>query len=135
RQVVDSAAVRSPLLLLLALAACGPTKVQPPPPKDPPQVFLTVEKASVYGTGISMAVTVNGCDQVLRLEMLEHDSSFNPAKVVAWKGNPTTVTLISGDFYNQYGTYGIAPDLVLSAKATCDDARSNKSLPAAARYF
>src|SRR5438552_17329410 len=112
-------------MLVACACNCG-GGTQPPPPKDPPQVFLTVENANVVGTQLTMTVTVNGCDTVALLEMEEHDALL---KRVPWNGNPTTVTLVSGDFQNQYATLGIAVDLISRAKATCDDTRTNQSLP------
>ncbi|MBI3182183.1 MAG: hypothetical protein HYZ28_08565 [Myxococcales bacterium] len=117
---------------LLAALACTPPPPPPPPPRDPPQVFLLAPEANVVGTSIKLTLNVNGCDKVASASVLDRESFI---KNVDFQGNPTTVEIASNELSSQYATLGIAADLSLVAKATCDDGRTNKSQPTPAKFF
>lgn len=95
-------------------------------------MFLTAPESNIVGTGLSLTVSVNGCERVQNLSILEHDTFVRNADFTQ---NPTEVTLAANELGGLYPTLGIAADLSLIAKATCDDGRANTSQPVAVRFF
>ena len=117
--------------LLSLLTGCPPS-TNPPPTRDPPQVFLTAVESNVVGTQVALTVNVTGCDQVQRLAIYDRSTFLLNVPYVE---GATAVVLTSQALGALYPKLGIAADLSLVAEATCDDARTNVSTAAAVRFF
>ncbi len=124
--------VHSRFLIVLLAVACSPPPPPPPPPKDPPRVFLVAAESNVVGTQIALTMNVNGCEKVQSAALLDRDTLI---KEVSFGGNPTALTIASNELGNLYPTRGLAADLSLVAKATCDDGRSNTSQPVPVKFL
>jgi hypothetical protein len=120
------------LLALVALlgSSCGPTK--PPPPKDPPQVFITVAESVVAAPTLKVRVNTTGCEAVSDAKIQQAGSAV---RTFTFTGNPTEVTLQPSDFNTYYNSMGIAIGLTLSAYIECNDGRKNISQPVGVRFF
>lgn len=99
---------------------------------NPPQVFVVASEANVVGTGFRIFVTVNGCSTVKKLEILENNGALGTA---TYSATPTPVELTTDDLLQAFPRAGIAADLVLSARATCDDDRVGTSQGVGVRFF
>lgn len=86
----------------------------------------------MVGRSLKLTLNVYGCEEVTQAQILERDSFV---RNVVYQGNPTEVALGMNELTAQYATLGIAADLTFTAQATCGDGRSNRSTPAAARFF
>ncbi len=108
------------------LCACPPDKTPPPPP-TPPQVFLTNPNgtSNIYSPTLKVKVAVSGCQSVKQIQILQAGNFIQA--VDAPKKLPVTVELLPSAFNSYYNMVGIAAHLNLSAKAVCDDDRSNTS--------
>ena len=118
----------STLLLPLLASGCDPT----PPPvtiPDPPQVSLRVDEPNTVGKSLKVTLTVSGCDQVQRLEVLDNDVLL---KQVPYSGADMVVELQSSEL--RYSR-GISATLSLTARATCNDSRTNVSQAQLATFF
>lgn len=115
------------LLASLALtASCGdPPPVTPPPPL----VTITVPEGNVVGDKVKLSVTVNGCDTVQSVQLLDHGESV---KALPPNTGETLVELQKNEVSYKRG---IAVNLSLTAKATCSDGRQSESQPAAVTFF
>jgi hypothetical protein len=120
---------RIALVILLLACGCGPTK---PPPKDPPQVTISVAEPVVAAPTLKVRINVVGCEAVSDLKV-QHNGY--PVRTVTYTGNPTEAVMQPADFNTYYNSLGIAIGLTLSAKAECDDGRTNTSQPLGVRFF
>ncbi len=129
--MVISWSVRAAALMCAALAvSCGEPTGQPM--DNPPQVFVVASEANVVGTGFRLFVTVNGCSTVKKLEILESNGALGTA---TYSASPTEVELTTDDLLQAFPRAGIAADLLLSARATCDDDRVGTSQGVGVRFF
>ncbi len=116
------------------LCAC-PNDKQPPPPPTPPQVFLTnpASSSNVISTQLQLKASVSGCKSVKQLQLLQAGSFIQsvdmPAKATI------DLTVPPSAFNSYYNKVGIAAALNLSAKAICDDDRSNTSTGLGVSWF
>ncbi len=121
--------MRSLLLVpLLAAAACG-GKTDPPPTPTPPRVELTLPESVVIGSKVDFTVSVTGCEQVSDLEILDHGGLL---RKIPYSATPTASEVLASDFNF---SAGLAAELVLTAKATCNDGRKGESQAAPARFL
>lgn len=116
----------------LALLSCDPPVVNPPPPANPPQVFLTVTENNVIGDAVKGKVNVSGCKTVTQVQILQQDSFLAD---VNFTKSPTDFSLPAGLFSALYSRLGIAASLTLKAKVVCDDGRTNTSQPVGVSFF
>ncbi|MHB8873044.1 MAG: hypothetical protein ACYC8T_05100 [Myxococcaceae bacterium] len=119
-------------VLLLVGAGCSPPPPPPAPVRDPPQVFLTALESNVVGTAFKLTVNVNGCEKVKGLGVYDHDTFI---KNIEFTASPTPFELSGADLGGQYGTWGLAISTLVTVKATCDDDRTNKSMPVSGTFF
>lgn len=124
------------VLPVVALAlSCDDVKPTPTPP-NPPQAFITVNEANVIGGEIRGKVNVSGCKNIAGLELLESDSVLkNIGNPDGGTKTPVDFSLSPGSFSHLYARRGIATPLVLKARVTCDDARTNSSQPVGVKFF
>jgi hypothetical protein len=115
--------------VLALLLACSP---KPPPPKDPPTVTVTVTDSVIAGPVLKVRVNIVGCEAVSDLGLYHQTARVRSA---VFAGNPTEVTMQPSDFNQYYNPLGIAVPLTLTARATCDDGRTNASVPVGVRFF
>lgn len=117
--------------LLLSLASCGPDSGVKPK-RDPPQVTLTVASPIVAAQTLALSVDVSGCSEVKEVAIL-HNEEF--LRTVDFTGHPTTFDLAAKELGTLYPRLGFAASLSLVAQATCDDDRTNTSVPTPVDFF
>lgn len=120
----------------VAVFSCDPPIVNPPPPANPPQAFITVNEANVIGGEVKGKVNVSGCKTIAGLELLEGNNFLqNIGNPDGGTKSPTDFSLSPGTFATFYGQRGISTSLTLKAKVTCDDGRTNASQPVGVKFF
>ncbi len=119
-------------IVALALVSCDPPVTNPPPPANPPQVFLTIDDANTIGSAITGKVNVSGCKKVAGVEILQQNTRL---LTLDFTSSPTTFSLPDSLFAALYSQLGIAASLTLKAKVVCDDARTNTSQPVGVKFF
>ncbi len=117
------------LLLGVLAAACG-KKPDPPPEPPPPKVVLTLREAVVIGSKIDLDVAVTGCDTVESVDFLERGELL---RKISYGQTPTASSVAATDFSFRGRT--LAAEVLLTARATCDDGRVGESAPAPARFL
>lgn len=96
---------------------------------DPPQLSLGVPDTNAADTALKMNVTVTGCNSVQTLAIFNNDQFI---KKIPYTGTPTQFSLAPNEVpYN----HSVAASLTLTAKAWCQDGRSNTSPPQSVQYF
>jgi hypothetical protein len=100
--------------------------------RDPPQVFLTGVDSNVVGKTFKLTFNVNGCDKVDQAQVYDHDTFI---KNLAFTTSPTAFELTGADLGAQYSSWGMAIELLITVKASCDDGRTNKSMPVSGTFF
>ncbi|MFT3707477.1 MAG: hypothetical protein QM817_07390 [Archangium sp.] len=125
---------RSALIVLLAafIVGCPDPDPPPPPPPNPPTVTLLVTENNIYGDSVKGTVNVVGCKKVAGVELFHQDERL---QTIDYTSGATNWTLPSTTFAGLYSRLGFAASLTLKAKATCDDARTNTSLPVGVKFF
>lgn len=108
------------LLSSLVALSCGGTGSGSTQP-DLPQASILVEDTNTVGKSVKLTISVSGCTQVQKLELLNDDALL---KTVPFSGNPTAVELTTTDISF---AQGISANLSLTARVTCDDGRTNVS--------
>ncbi len=124
--------------LLIALAVV--VSACPPPnggvdagPGPKPQVFLTVQNATVLGSKITGTTSVSGCSAVAGVEILATDLSF--IVNAGYSGNPSPWVIDQSLLNRFYAASGFALPLSLIAKVTCEDGRTNVSQPVSVTFL
>ncbi len=116
-------------LAALAGGAVGCGDDPTPLPPDPPRVTVAPVGTSVADTHLAVNITVSGCEAVKALSLWNRDVHVTD---VAWTQNPTRVEIQPNQLrYHD----GLAADLALVARVTCDDDRQNASSPAGVRFL
>lgn len=124
--------IASLVLVAGLISSCDEMVVNPPPPANPPQVFLTVTETNVMGDSVKGRVNVSGCKNVAQVQLLQGDAFLFD---VMYSKSPTDFTLPAALFANYYPQLGFAAGLTLKAKVVCDDGRTNNSTPVGVKFF
>jgi len=107
-------------IALLASAACGgPTKPKEP---QPPNVSLSPVPREIIGTGFEMIVAVEGCEQVSRVWLTEHETVLNQLD-----GGGTSNILSVKANHIDYKSLGVPAYLAMFGHATCDTGKQGDS--------
>jgi hypothetical protein len=123
-------------LVSLTLLGCPDTSSTDGGVLPPPQAFLTVADATVMDVSIKGSVSVSGCKKVTQVQLLVQNGVTNDFLLdTNFTTSPTQWEAPASLFNKYYPTFGLAAELVLSAKVICDDGRTNTSQPISVSFF